>query len=585
MAASVDLIIRVITDTKKASSDISSAGSSVSGFAAGVKKAAVPAAIALAGIAAGAATAAASASRTEQAMGGIDSVFGKSAGQMKKWSDQAAESAGLAKSEYGELATIIGSQLKNAGLPMQDVADQTNALIQKGADLSAMFGGTAADAVSALSSVLKGETDPIEAYGVSIKQADIAAQKAKDGTDKLTGAAGKQATAMAALKLVNEQTAAATGKFASESDTAAGSAQITQAKMENLKSQMGTALLPVLAALTSAFGVAFGFMAKHTTTFQILAAVIAVVAAGILVLNVALSIMAIAEAVALAPIILIVLAIAALVAIVIIVIKNFDTLKAAAFAVWGAIQSAFQSVVNFASGAASTVAGVWTAAWDKIKGAVSAVFDWVKSHWPLLVAILAGPIGIAVGLIVSHWDRIKSTAQTAFGFVKTAIGWVSSALDTMVGWLGKIKIPGNMDGPFATLKTAVGHVSGALDTMIGWLGKIVVPGGMGGAFDTLKSAIDRVIGAVQSLIGWLGKIHVPNIHIPHVGGKSAAAAAPAIAAPSGVGAPRVMSRGAATSTTSGGVTINVTGAVDPEATARQIRRILGGHDRRVGLAT
>jgi hypothetical protein len=33
---------------------------------------------------------------------------------------------------------------------------------------------------------------------------------------------------------------------------------------------------------------------------------------------------------------------------------------------------------------------------------------------------------------------------------------------------------------------------------------------------------------------------------------------------------------------SGGIVINITGAIDPEATARQVRRLLGGHDRRMG---
>jgi hypothetical protein len=561
VAASVDLIIRVIADTKKASSDIGAAGSDVSGFAAGIKKAAVPAAIALAAVAAGAATAASAASRTEQAMGGIDSVFGKSAAQVKAWSDQAAQSAGLAKSEYGELATVIGSQLKNAGMPMQDVADRTNALIQKGADLSAMFGGTTADAVSALSSVLKGETDPIEAYGVSIKQADIAAQKAKDGTDKLTGAAGKQATAMAALKLVNQQTADSTGKFASESDTAAGSAQITAAKMENLKSQMGTALLPVLAALTSALGVVFGFMAEHATTFQIIAATVAILAAAILVLNVVLTVMAIAEAVALAPIILIVIALVALVAIVILVIKNFDTLKAAAFAVWAAIQTAFAAVVNWVKTAASQVAGFFTAAWDTIKsgaaavagfivnawgriqGAFEAVLSWIKGNWPTILAILTGPVGIAVGLIVRNWDRIKEAFSTAVSGIESAWNGVIGGLKSAVSGLGAI-----LSAPFSAVASAI------------------------------QWAIDKV----NSLIGALSRIHVPHISIPHIPGTSSVTATAARTAP-GVAAPRVGTRGAGATTAGGGVNVNVTGAIDPEATARQIRRILAGHDRRMGL--
>ena len=46
----------------------------------------------------------------------------------------------------------------------------------------------------------------------------------------------------------------------------------------------------------------------------------------------------------------------------------------------------------------------------------------------------------------------------------------------------------------------------------------------------------------------------------------------------GIGAPRA-------SASTGGVHITVNGAIDPVATARQIRRILSGDQRRLGLAT
>ena len=545
MAGSVDLIIRIISDTKKAAADIESAGSKVSGFASGVKKAAVPAAIALAGIAAGAATAAASASRTEQAMGGLESVFGDSADQMKKWADGAAKSAGLAKSEYGELATVIGSQLKNAGLPMDEVVTQTDALIKKGADLAAMFGGTTADAVSALSSVMKGETDPIEAYGVSIKQADIAAQKAKMGTEGLTGAAGKQADAMAALALVNAQTADAQGKFASESDTAAGSSAIMQAQLENMKSELGTALLPILAQVSSALATVFGFMADHTTTVQILAIVIATVAAAILVLNVALTLMAIAETVALAPILLIVLAVIALIVVIVLIVKHFDTLKAVAVAVWDAIKSAAATVwAAIKSGASAALAFV-LAAWNAIKAGFDAVFNWIKSAWGTIAAILTGPVGIAVGIITNNWNKIK----TAF---HSAIDGITSAWDTCI----------------SGLKSAVSGLGAILSA----------------PFSAAQSAIQWVIDKVNALISALGRIHVPSINLP--GPFSLPGAAETTPTPTGrVAAPGVPIGRASGGSTSGAVVINVTGAIDPEATARQIRRILAGHDRRVGLVS
>jgi hypothetical protein len=115
-----------------------------------------------------------------------------------------------------------------------------------------------------------------------------------------------------------------------------------------------------------------------------------------------------------------------------------------------------------------------------------------------------------------------------------------------------------------------------------------------GPVDAVKSAIDRVISAVSSLIGWISRIKFPSppSFLKKIPGNPFALSAPAparagrayVAAPAvgrGVG-----TRGYSSTSTSGsGITINVTGAIDPESTARQIRRILDGHERRVGLRT
>jgi len=78
----------------------------------------------------------------EQSVGAISSVFGKSAGDMQKWSRGAAKNVGLTSNEFNELGTLIGSQLKNGGTAMEELAPKTKDLIGMGADLSSMFGGT-----------------------------------------------------------------------------------------------------------------------------------------------------------------------------------------------------------------------------------------------------------------------------------------------------------------------------------------------------------------------------------------------------------------------------------------------------------
>lgn len=194
------------------------------------------------------------ASTLEQNLGAMESVFKSSSGQMTEWANKAAGSVGLAKSEYAGLATVLGAQLKNMGVSTDALAGQTDGLIRMGADLSAQFGGSTSDAVSALSSLLRGERDPIERYGVSINEAAVKAKMAEMGLSGLSGEAEKNAKLQATLALLTQQTADAQGAFARESTTLAGAQQRLSAGTENLYATLGTALLPAATAVTAALG-------------------------------------------------------------------------------------------------------------------------------------------------------------------------------------------------------------------------------------------------------------------------------------------------------------------------------------------
>ena len=54
--------------------------------------------------------------------------------------------------------------LKNKGLITS--RQKTLDLVKIGADLSATYGGTAKDAIEALNAAMRGESDPIERYGI-----------------------------------------------------------------------------------------------------------------------------------------------------------------------------------------------------------------------------------------------------------------------------------------------------------------------------------------------------------------------------------------------------------------------------------
>lgn len=191
------------------------------------------------------------ASLSQQSIGATESVFGKFADTVVRRSNEAAEAVGLSANEYRELANVTGAMLAAAGTPLKRVTTLTDQLNRRAADMAATFGGTTREAVEAISSLLRGETDPIERYGVAIKQSDVSARLAAEGLDKLTGNALKQAEQQVRLELLFDQTSKTQGQFARESDTLAGAQQRLGAKVEDLEAKFGTLLLPALTEVAT----------------------------------------------------------------------------------------------------------------------------------------------------------------------------------------------------------------------------------------------------------------------------------------------------------------------------------------------
>jgi hypothetical protein len=187
----------------------------------------------------------------QQAIGGADAVFKKDAASIKATAEAAADSIGLPKSAYLELATVLGAGLKNKGIT--DFADETEKLITIGGDLAAQFGGPTTDAVDAIASAMRGESDPIEKYGISLNETAVNAKLLEMGLKKVDGRFTEQQKTAGRLALITQQAADAQGAFARESDTYAGSQARLSATWANLKAQIGTALLPTLTRVSNWF--------------------------------------------------------------------------------------------------------------------------------------------------------------------------------------------------------------------------------------------------------------------------------------------------------------------------------------------
>ncbi|HEY1175473.1 MAG TPA: hypothetical protein VGF17_04895, partial [Phytomonospora sp.] len=188
------------------------------------------------------------ASDFEQSVGGVDAVFGKYAAGVHEKSQKAAQDLGLSANAYNELITVSGAMLKNKGLT--DFAAQSEKLVGIGADLAAQYGGPTSQAVEALNAAMRGESDPIERYGISLNETAVNAKLAEMGLSGLTGTALETAKTQARLQIITDQSKDALGAFGRESDTAAGKQQRLAAEWENQQRIIGEQLLPMMVGLT-----------------------------------------------------------------------------------------------------------------------------------------------------------------------------------------------------------------------------------------------------------------------------------------------------------------------------------------------
>ena len=557
-------------EVTKAEGQVASSGKKAgAGYAAGLggaiggaaSKVFAPLAAAAAGIAIGKffADAVKGASDLEQSVGAVDAVFKNQAASIKASASAAAMNLGLTRSEYNDLAATLGSLLKNKGI--KDFTGQTQSLINVGADLAAQFGGTTKEAVDALGSALRGETDPIERYGVSMNDAAIKAEAMRMGLVGTSVDAGKvaaaqiraelaqrkyneavrtygadsdqakkaqaslisaqgalakatagtkveltdQQKAQAALSLISRQTADAQGAAAREQDTYAGRMARLTASWGDFKATVGGPVIAVLATL-------MGWM---TSTVQAVDGLFKAVGSG----NDELGLLQ----------------------------RGFQALASSPVGQWfadlgrsimGVVGPAFKQVAASITGqlwpALKTLGGILVAAGKAfagfvavimgsplaqflltvLKGALMGFVQGVADIFQGLVRVVSGVFDALAGLLTGDWSRMWSgLGQVVVGAVQAVWGFLQAGLmGRVLGMFrGFIAATGLVFGGFGAFMSGLfrGLLSGFIEfggTLGKLAGSVITPAikGVGAVFGLLKGLADTAIGGVVSAFTALG---------------------------------------------------------------------------------
>lgn len=240
------------------SAGINSASSALAGLGASLKKAGLAAAAAAVGVKALGASVnflseSVNAARDlNRNLYALDTVFGDLSERMTTFTKN-ADTMGMSQNQAAKTATFLGSVLKQAGFSMEDTATQTEKLTMLAQDLATTYGYDTSEALTAMTALFRGEYDPIEKFGVALKQNEVNALLAAKGMGDLTGQALLNAQQQVRLEQLFKRSADAQGAYAAQSDTLFGVQTRLNASFENLQATVGQALVPTITEFTKSF--------------------------------------------------------------------------------------------------------------------------------------------------------------------------------------------------------------------------------------------------------------------------------------------------------------------------------------------
>ena len=172
-------------------------------------------------------------------------IFGDVSDEINAFAKSADRALGLTQKEALSAASTFATFGKASGLAGKDLSSFSKGATTLAADLASFYNTNADEAITAIGAALRGESEPIRKYGVLLDDATLKAKAMEMGLYDGKGALDAQAKSLATYQVILDQTKDAQGDFSRTSDGLAGQQKILIAQLENLKTTMGTSLLPV----------------------------------------------------------------------------------------------------------------------------------------------------------------------------------------------------------------------------------------------------------------------------------------------------------------------------------------------------
>ena len=427
------------------------------------------------------------ASDLKESVGLTTMIFGDQAAAMDAFFKGSAKSIGMNEAAARQASGELGGALLNLGFTMDESAKWSEILLRTSADMGAAFNMSTNDAIVAIGSGIRGESEPLKKFNVFLTDAAVKAKALELGLYSGKGALDANAAAQARLALIMEGTSPVQGNFADTSRDNAGAQKVFAASLVDVQAKLGGMLLPVMKTwlnlmVDDGLPAIEGFvswMGEAGEWIQLNASWLVPLVGGVGALGLAIAGLGLVGWIA-----------------------SLGGVSAALTLLGGKL--AATTIATYAVQTAQLVA----------RGGVIA---WTAVQWLLNAALSANPIGLVILALAALGVGLKlawDNSETFRAIVMGAWEGIQTAAKAVGDWFVNWLLPG-LAGVWKGIETGFG---GLVDWFSGW-GRQVRDAISGPISWVATHVINPLLGGIEKVAGIFGlKWTLPRVPVPQAAG-------------------------------------------------------------------
>ena len=193
------------------------------------------------------------ASDLEEVQNVVDTTFGESgAAKIETWAQNAGKQFGLTETQAKKFTSTLGAMFKSAGMAGPEIVTMSEDLAGLAADMASFYNLDFETAFQKIRSGISGETEPLKQLGINMSVANLEAFALEKGITKAFNAMSQSEQTMLRYQYLMQATADAQGDFARTSDGYANGLRMLETNLEQLKTNVGNIVLPMVSQVVGA---------------------------------------------------------------------------------------------------------------------------------------------------------------------------------------------------------------------------------------------------------------------------------------------------------------------------------------------